>query len=192
LRRRSQSNSIGAEDIWPGFTDALSGLLLVLIFLITIFVVTDNVMSNSLSGRDETISKLNKMISDLRTELSAANLILKKVNQSNAQLKISDLRTEVSAISLMLKNAKKSNAQLEIEIASSRKSNAQLERKLASSRKSNVRAGKKIADLQNSEAVLSSAKDKLVIEGNAWKSCCSACQQSMKEWSSDTCLKSDK
>jgi chemotaxis protein MotB len=135
--RRSRANAIiGAEDIWPGFTDALAGILLVLIFLITIFVVTENILTADLSGRDETISKLNK-----QTKLMEEVLGLRLQE-------ISDLRAQVTATNLMLKSVKENNAQLEIE--------------LASSSERNVQAKKMIEDLRTSQAALISTRDKLV------------------------------
>jgi chemotaxis protein MotB len=135
--RRSRANAIiGAEDIWPGFTDALAGILLVLIFLITIFVVTENILTTDLSGRDETISKLNA-----QTKLMEEVLGLRLQD-------ISDLRAEITATNLMLKSVKEKNAQFKTE--------------LAANSKRNVQAKKMIEDLRTSQTTLISAREKLV------------------------------
>lgn len=67
--RKSRSITIESSDIWPGFTDALAGILLVLIFLISMFVVTEYLLSSNLSGRDATIMRLNEQISQLEDQL---------------------------------------------------------------------------------------------------------------------------
>jgi len=92
---------IGSGDIWPGFTDALSGILLVLIFLITIFVVTGQMLSNNLSGRDATIMKLNDQISQLESMLGVksketvrlqAALLMNKQRMESLQKELASLR----------------------------------------------------------------------------------------------------
>jgi len=92
---------IGSGDIWPGFTDALAGILLVLIFLITIFVVTGQMLSNNLSGRDATIMKLNEQISQLESMLGAksketvrlrAALLMNKQRMESLQTELASLR----------------------------------------------------------------------------------------------------
>jgi chemotaxis protein MotB len=57
-------------DYWPGFVDALSTLLLAIMFLLTVVVVAQFVLSREISGRDEVLIRLNSQISEL-TELLA-------------------------------------------------------------------------------------------------------------------------
>jgi chemotaxis protein MotB len=133
--RRPGANAIGAEDIWPGFTDALSGILLVLIFLITIFVVTENMLTSDLSGRDATISRLNQQAKLMEDVLG---LRLQE---------ISDLKAKVAATDQMLQKTIADKAQLDEELKASKERNAQNE--------------KKIEALQGSKAKLVSASDAL-------------------------------
>jgi chemotaxis protein MotB len=71
----------GNINIWPGFVDALASLLLVIIFVLLVFVMTQFYLGEVLSGRDQTISRLSKQLNEL-TDL----LDLEK--QSNAELKV--------------------------------------------------------------------------------------------------------
>ncbi|MBN9672469.1 peptidoglycan -binding protein [Roseibium aggregatum] len=64
-RRRGQST-----DYWPGFVDAMATLLLVIIFLLSIFMIAQFFLSQQLSGRDTVLNRLNAQISEL-TELLA-------------------------------------------------------------------------------------------------------------------------
>ena len=57
-------------DYWPGFVDALSTLLLVIIFLLSVFVVAQFVLTREISGRDTVLQRLNLQIAEL-TELLA-------------------------------------------------------------------------------------------------------------------------
>jgi chemotaxis protein MotB len=61
----------GAADYtWPGYVDALTTLLMVLIFLLSIFSVAQFTLSTVLSSRENAIDTLNKQIGDLAVQLS--------------------------------------------------------------------------------------------------------------------------
>lgn len=57
-------------DYWPGFVDALSTLLLAIMFLLSVFVIAQFLLSREISGRDEVLSRLNSQINEL-TQLLA-------------------------------------------------------------------------------------------------------------------------
>ena len=57
-------------DYWPGFVDALSTLLLAIMFLLVVFVLGQFILSQEVSGRDEVLERLNNQINEL-TELLA-------------------------------------------------------------------------------------------------------------------------
>ena len=57
-------------DYWPGFVDAMATLLLVLIFLLTVFMVAQFFLSQEISGKDTVLNRLNSQIAEL-TELLA-------------------------------------------------------------------------------------------------------------------------
>ena len=57
-------------DYWPGFVDALSTLLLAFMFLLTVFVLAQTVLSWEINDKDEVMSRLNNQIAEL-TELLA-------------------------------------------------------------------------------------------------------------------------
>ena len=44
---------------WPGFVDALSSLLMVIIFVLMIFVISQFFISQKMSGQDEALIKFN-------------------------------------------------------------------------------------------------------------------------------------
>ena len=59
-----------AVDYWPGFVDALSTLLIAIMFILTVFVVGQFILSREISGRDEVLTRLNSQINEL-TQLLA-------------------------------------------------------------------------------------------------------------------------
>lgn len=67
-------------DFWPGFVDALSTLLLSIIFIISIFAVVQFYLAQEVSGKDTVLSRLNAQIAQL-TEL----LSLEKTSRANLE-----------------------------------------------------------------------------------------------------------
>jgi chemotaxis protein MotB len=57
-------------NYWPGFVDALSTLVLGIIFLLTIFVVVQFFLSQEVSGKDTALSRLNAVVARLRDDLA--------------------------------------------------------------------------------------------------------------------------
>jgi chemotaxis protein MotB len=60
----------GADYTWPGYVDALTTLLMVLIFLLSIFSVAQFTLSSVLTTRETAIDSLNKQVGDLASQLS--------------------------------------------------------------------------------------------------------------------------
>ena len=62
-RRRE---AISEFNIWPAFTDALAGLVMVLVFLITIFVITEVLIGRDILGKETVISQLQRQVEHLQ------------------------------------------------------------------------------------------------------------------------------
>jgi chemotaxis protein MotB len=60
-RRRDR----GGIEAWPGYVDALSTLLMVLIFVLMVFVLAQGFLSVALSSRDRALDRLNRQVSEL-------------------------------------------------------------------------------------------------------------------------------
>ena len=65
LAKRSQRSF----NVWPGYVDALSALLMVVIFLVLIFSVAQFLLSQILSGQETELASLQRQISELTTQL---------------------------------------------------------------------------------------------------------------------------
>ena len=63
---RSLRNRLGeSTNIWPGFVDVLATLLIVIIFVLMIFTVSQIYLSDAISGRDKALQELRIQISEL-------------------------------------------------------------------------------------------------------------------------------
>ncbi|KRA00306.1 hypothetical protein ASD64_01660 [Mesorhizobium sp. Root157] len=79
-------------DYWPGFVDALSTLLLAIMFLLSVFVLAQFLLSREISGKDEVLNRLNSQINEL-TQL----LALEKGNTQDVQDQLVNLQASLSA-----------------------------------------------------------------------------------------------
>jgi chemotaxis protein MotB len=77
LSRRSGSRF--QSSIWPGFVDAMTGLLLVLMFVLTIFMVLQAVQTQQISGQEDELNSLSG-------EVAALAQALGMERQSSAEL----------------------------------------------------------------------------------------------------------
>ncbi len=66
----TRSRRVGRPEYWPAFVDVLTNLLLVFIFLLSIFALMQFLLSREVSTKDEVMNRLNAQIAEL-TELLA-------------------------------------------------------------------------------------------------------------------------
>jgi chemotaxis protein MotB len=81
--RRSES----ALNYWPGFVDALSTLVLSIVFLLSVFLVVQFFLSQEVTGKDKALEELNAKIAQLNDLLSLEKLDKLNVDDQLAQLK---------------------------------------------------------------------------------------------------------
>ena len=113
-------------DFWPGFVDALSSLLMVLIFMLLIFTIGQFVLSDALTGRDKALAQLNAELAQLAKALSmeqsAKTTALTQVNELSASLAQTGnerdaLRLSLDDTSAALTQAQAKNEEDEARIA---------------------------------------------------------------------------
>ena len=110
MARRRSSPSQGA-NIWPGFVDGLSTLLLVLMFVLSIFVVAQFYLGEQLTAKDQLLSEQDDAISRLQAQLAALANDLSLAEAENEQLLASN--DELSAqITLLQDTIDERNAQI--------------------------------------------------------------------------------
>jgi chemotaxis protein MotB len=70
MAMRGRRNGSNGLDAWPGYVDALSTLLMVIIFVLLVFVLAQAFMSVALSGRSKQLDKATLELSQLSQALS--------------------------------------------------------------------------------------------------------------------------
>ena len=79
-------------NYWPGFVDALSTLILGIIFLLTVFVVVQFYLTQEVTGKDTALMRLNAQIAQL-TEL----LSLEKTGKLSLEEQIAQMRASLAS-----------------------------------------------------------------------------------------------
>jgi chemotaxis protein MotB len=85
LARRSRGDT--GMNYWPGFVDALSTLILSVIFLLSVFVVVQFFLAQEVSGKDTALQRLNAQIAQLSNLLSLEKAGTIDLEQQLAQLR---------------------------------------------------------------------------------------------------------
>ena len=88
---RSLRNRLGeSTNIWPGFVDVLATLLIVIIFVLMIFTVSQIYLSDAISGRDKALQELRIQISELskilQSEVNEKELALDTLSETESLL----------------------------------------------------------------------------------------------------------
>src|SRR5271170_1698489 len=90
LRRRGANGD--AMNPWPGYVDALSTLLMVIIFVLLVFVLAQAFLSVTLAGRDKALDKVNRQLAEMSDMLS-----LERGNSQDLRLSMADLNKALGA-----------------------------------------------------------------------------------------------
>ncbi|HXH02241.1 MAG TPA: OmpA family protein [Candidatus Competibacteraceae bacterium] len=103
MRRRVDNP--GTFNIWPAFTDALGGLVVVLIFLITVFVIGEVLLGREMTGKDTAIGQLQRIIEHL------------EILAGDAQTEAEQLKTRVAGLEGELGDRQRLLEQVRAELA---------------------------------------------------------------------------
>jgi chemotaxis protein MotB len=88
---RARRNETGL-NYWPGFVDALSTLVLSIVFLLSVFLVVQFFLSQEVTGKDKALEQLNAKIAHLNELLS-----LEKIGKLNVGDQLSQLRAGLAS-----------------------------------------------------------------------------------------------
>ena len=86
-RRRAES-----VNYWPGFVDALSTMLLVIIFLLSVFMLAQFFLSREVNGKDDALTALNRRIEELTSILA-----LERTQKTEADAKAASLAATLAS-----------------------------------------------------------------------------------------------
>ena len=81
-----------STNIWPGFVDVLATLLIVIIFVLMVFTVSQIYLSDAISGRDKALENLRNQINELSKiliiESKEKKQVLEDLSKTESQLQI--------------------------------------------------------------------------------------------------------
>ncbi len=139
----------GADYTWPGYVDALTTLLMVLIFLLSVFSVAQFTLSTAISSRDNAIEALNRQVGDMVSKLS--------LEKRSAE----DLRKDVARLNLQLGLLKSERDKLSTDLAAQRQAAGEATAKATDLEKESERQKLELTRLAAALAAANDEKGKL-------------------------------
>jgi chemotaxis protein MotB len=102
-------------DYWPGFVDALSTLLLAIMFLLSVFFLAQFLLSQEITGKDEVLNRLNTQIDELTSLLSLERSAKQELEDSlaNVNANLIDVEGEKSRLQTLLDSGSGLSAEAE-------------------------------------------------------------------------------
>jgi chemotaxis protein MotB len=101
----ARGRRIESVNYWPGFVDALSTMLLVIIFLLSVFMLAQFFLSREVATKDTVLDRLNRQIEEL------TSLLAMERTQKNAD------ESKVSELTATLENAEQEQQRLRGDVA---------------------------------------------------------------------------
>jgi len=116
MSTRSLRNRLAdSTNIWPGFVDVLATLLIVIIFVLMIFTVSQIYLSDAISGRD-------KALQDLRTQINELSkiLVIETQDKEEALSTLSETEKKLEDTQFNLQSEQLLSEQLQTDVAKKR------------------------------------------------------------------------
>src|SRR5882762_7214344 len=154
-------------EAWPGYVDVLSTLLMVIVFVLMIFVVAQLYLSQALTGKDETLAKLSKQLSERLTKSTKERDALQNqltviIGDRNAlKAQLSDAQAQVAANADANHERDKRLADLQLQIAQAQAVSKDQEQKLQDAYKTMDADKEKLTALLSNIQELESLRDDL-------------------------------
>ncbi len=152
IRRSHGGNGL---DAWPGYVDALSTLLMVIIFVLLVFVLAQAFLTVALTGRSHELDKANQQLSALADQLS-----LERGKSAGLQLSVSQLGAALAArsaerdkLAAQLSAATAATAKLQVQLSSTAAQADSATRQLADAQSQLAEMKRQIAELDKTVAV---------------------------------------
>lgn len=134
-------------DFWPGFVDALSALLMVLVFVLLVFTIGQFVLADAISGRDQALSRLEAELAVLAQSLSmergakaqalaqvdelSASLASTEAQRGALQLRLEETTAQLSQTQAQLEGSQEEAARLTADVNALAELKRQLESEIA-------------------------------------------------------------
>ncbi|MDC3130923.1 OmpA family protein [Pelagibacteraceae bacterium] len=116
MSTRSLRNRLAdTTNIWPGFVDVLATLLIVIIFVLMVFTVSQIYLSDAISGRDKALQDLRSQINEL-----SKILIIETKDKEEALSNLSETEKQLEDTQSNLQSEQLLSEQLQTDIAKKR------------------------------------------------------------------------
>ena len=116
MATRSLRNRLtDSTNIWPGFVDVLATLLIVIIFVLMVFTVSQIYLSDAISGRDKALADLRVQINEL-----SKILVIETKDKEKALSSLSQTQKNLEETELELKSEQLFSEELQEDISKKR------------------------------------------------------------------------
>ncbi len=116
MSTRSLRNRLAdTTNIWPGFVDVLATLLIVIIFVLMVFTVSQIYLSDAISGRDKALQDLRSQINEL-----SKILVIETKDKEEALSTLSETKKQLEDTQLNLQSEQLLSEQLQTDVAKKR------------------------------------------------------------------------
>lgn len=163
---RGRSRSRESFNIWPGFVDALTTLVIMMLFVLTVFTASQFFMSEGMAGRDKRISELSQREQDLTGQIAA-----ERQRIAAAEKDIQGLRSELAATIARRDQLDRERAALQNRLAATERDKAavesqrsELEKRLGDLGRERLELLARIVGLESDKRVAGDQKDKLTAD----------------------------
>jgi len=129
-QRRHIANGL---DAWPGYVDALSTLLMVIVFVLLVFVMAQAFLTATLAGRTDTLAEVNAKMAELTNAFSLAQQENATLRQSVASLN-RDLANTAAARDALTRTIAGNRAELDAKAADIARLTAELDKTVRADR----------------------------------------------------------
>lgn len=150
-------------SIWPGFVDAMTGLLLVLMFVLTIFMVVQFVLRETITGQE---NELNLLSAEIAAIAEALGLEQEKVSALKGEVgaltsTLSDTQAELMAQANLIDQLTFQRDSTQQQLVSAQAKITSFEAQVAGLLKSQSEKTAQIVDLEGEKSLLMSQQEAL-------------------------------
>ncbi len=160
LSRRSSNRFQNA--IWPGFVDAMTGLLLVLMFVLTIFMVIQFVLRETITGQEDELDALSGQIAALSSTLG-----IERDRNATLTADLDDAAAEAAAQAGRIAALVAERAAQDQALTQAQSQITQFEAQVAGLLAENAQAAENIANLEDEQTRLLAEQTNLISEQEA-------------------------
>lgn len=123
---RLRIRSYHSPDVWPGYVDALTTLLLTITFLLTVYVLAEFFLSRVLSGREQALEHLSNQLAALSEQLAGERKAKQAVEGERDVVarRLAALQSEVDRLNALVASSQAAGAALTTQLGEQKRTAA--------------------------------------------------------------------